>query len=154
MTLKDCLYQTLHRNNKPLKAIAEELGVSESYLYRAALPDPEDSETGTGCRFPLKKLISLIRVTGDFCTLDHIENALGRVAIALPRTDSGLTDICRMTLASVREFGELMAKVTKSLDDDDISDNELADVLKEGYEAQQAITALLAAMEKKAEEGK
>ncbi len=154
MTLKDCLYQTLHRNNKPLKAIAEELGVSESYLYRSALPDQEDSETGTGCRFPLKKLIPLILVTGDYCTLDHIENALGRVAIFLPKSDAGLTDICRMSLRSVREFGELMAEVTKSLEDSRIRDDEMSRILTEGYEAQQAIAALIAAIEKKSQEGK
>jgi len=49
-TLTEYLYSTIHRNKKPLKLIAEEIGVSDSYLTRAALPDQEDSDTGTGCR--------------------------------------------------------------------------------------------------------
>lgn len=32
--LKDCLYRTIHRNEKPLKVIAEEIGMSENYLAR------------------------------------------------------------------------------------------------------------------------
>lgn len=76
-TLRECLYNTIHRSKKPLKVIAEEIGMSENYLTRAALPDPEESETGTGCRFPLKKLIQLIRATGDYSVLDNIEHSLG-----------------------------------------------------------------------------
>lgn len=56
-TLKECLYATIHRNKKPLKLIAEEIGMSENYLTRSALPDLEESDTGSGCRFPLKKSI-------------------------------------------------------------------------------------------------
>ena len=154
MTLKDCLYQTLHRSKKPLKQIAEDIGVSESYLYRAALPDQEESDTGTGCRFPLKYLVALIRSTGDFSTLDHIENSLGRVAITLPRSAANLTDICRLTLQSVQEFGELMSEVKESLDDNLITSDELARIFKEGYHVQQSVAALIAALEKKAEEKK
>jgi len=153
MTLKECLYKTLHRNAKPLKAIADELGVSESYLYRSALPDLEDSETGTGCRFPLKQLIPLIRATGDYSTLDHIENALGRVAIPLPRHGSRLSDICRLTMKSVQEFGDLVSEVGKTMEDDRITDMERSQIVKEGYEALQAITALIDAIEEQDGEG-
>lgn len=149
MTLKDCLYRTIHRNKKPLKAIAEEIGMRENYLSRAALPDPEESETGTGCRFPLKRLIPLIRATGDYSVLDHIERSLGRVAVNLPAADAGsLRDVCRLALRAVSEFGELMREVEKSMSDDLVTASELERVQAEAYQAVAAILRLIGSMEK------
>jgi len=149
MTLRECLYQTIHRNDKPLKLIAEEIGMSENYLTRAALPDPEESDTGTGCRFPLKKLIPLIRCTGDFSTLDFVEQSLGRVAFRLPVMNGNLNDSCRLVLKTVKEFGELMSAVESSLEDDLLNNRELRSIKKEGYEAIQAIATLIKQLEEK-----
>ncbi len=143
-TLTDCLYSTIHRNKKPLKVIAEEIGMSENYLTRAALPDQEDSETGTGCRFPLKKLIPLIRATNDFSVLDTIERNLGRVGVPLPTPSGALTaDICRLTMHSVSEFGELIGWIEKAVDDGKVTPAENEKIQREGYQAVQAILALM-----------
>ncbi len=147
MTLRECLYETIHRNKKPLKLIAEEIGMSENYLTRAALPDPEESDTGTGCRFPLKKIIPLIRCTGDFSTLDFIEQSLGRVAFLLPAPSLNLPDVYRLTMISVREFGHLMAEVETAVSDGSISRQETDRIRKEGYEAIQAMVNLLKNLE-------
>jgi hypothetical protein len=148
-TLKDCLYRTIHRNKKPLKAIAEEIEMAESYLTRSALPDLDESETGTGCRFPLKKLIPLVRATGDFSALDFIERSLGRVAVKLPGSKAGsLRDICRLTLRAVSEFGEVMQEVEKSMADQLVTREELDQIREEGYQAIEALLALMHALEK------
>jgi len=148
MTLRDCLYRTIHRNQKPLKAIAEEIGMSENYLSRAALPDPEESETGTGCRFPLKRLIPLIRATGDFTVLDHIERSLGRVAVSLPAAAPGsLRDVCRLALRAVSEFGDLMREIDKSMADQLVTAAEMERVQVEAHQAVAAIVRLIGAME-------
>ena len=142
-TLRDCLYRTIHQNRKPLKAIAEEIDMSENYLTRAALPDADDSDTGTGCRFPLKKIIPLVNATKDFSTIDYIENALGRVAIELPSGKACKKDICRLTMQSVREFGELISQVDAGLADKKISAEEKEKIIAEGYEAISAIMTLI-----------
>jgi hypothetical protein len=144
-TLTECLYQTIHKNHKPLKVIAEELGMSENYLTRAALPDAEDSDTGTGCRFPLKKLIPLIKATDDFTVLDCIEKNLGRCGIALPSAKRNISEICRMTMQAVKEFGDLAGEVEKSIGDDVLTQAECDRISDEGHEAVQAILALMAA---------
>jgi len=147
MTLRDCLYRTIHRNGKPLKAIAEEIGMAESYLSRSALPDMEDSETGTGCRFPLKKLIPLIHATDDYSVLDFIEQSLGRVAIHLPKISNDLPDICRLTMQTVKEFGQLMSEIESSMADGNVNERERSRIRKEGYEAVQAIMNLVKSVE-------
>lgn len=148
-TLKECLYDTIHRNRKPLKAIAEEIGMAESYLTRAALPDQDESDTGTGCRFPLKRLIPLIRATGDFQVLDFIERSLGRVAVPLPDPAKSYRDIYCMSLKSVKEFGELMGVLEQSLEDGSLTKNETERIVREGHEAIQAIVNLLSVVENK-----
>ncbi len=148
-TLRESLYDTIHRNKKPLKAIAEEIGMTENYLTKAALPDQDESDTGTGCRFPLKKLVPLIRTTNDFAVLDCIERSLGRVAIKMPDPSKGsLHDVCRLSLRAVREFGELMAQVEKSLQDDLVTEQEMERIRKEAGKAFQAIVNLTYALEK------
>lgn len=142
-TLRDTLYQTIHRNRKPLKLIAEEIGMSENYLTRAALPDHDEQESGSGCRFPLKKLIPLIRSTADYRILDHIEASLGRVAIVLPKAHHQEDQIVRLTMQSVKEFGELMSTLDESLSDGNLSKMEIANIVREGQHAIQAIVSLL-----------
>lgn len=142
-TIRDALYKTVHRNHKPLKLIAEEIGMSENYLTRSALPDQEESESGTGCRFPLKKLIPLIRSTGDYSVLDHIEDSLGRVAIPVPKATGASTEIVRLTMKSVKEFGELMSVLDDSIADGRLSDKEIARLKSESYDAIQAISTLM-----------
>jgi hypothetical protein len=142
-TLRETLYQTIHRNKKPLKAIAEEIGISENYLTRAALPDPEESETGSGCRFPLKKLVPLIRATGDFSVLDQIEQSVDRVAIPLPKANASQDHIYRMALQTVKEFGDMMGSLDVGIADGKLSDDEIAKISREGNEAVQAIVSML-----------
>lgn len=142
-TLKESLYGTIHRNTKPLKLIAEEIGMSENYLSRAALPDTEESDTGSGCRFPLKKLVPLIRSTGDFSVLDHIETSLGRIAIKAPSPAATTAEIYRLTMQAVKEFGELMSELDSDLADKRITEAEIDRIKSEGNEAMQAIATLL-----------
>jgi hypothetical protein len=145
-TLRDSLYNTIHRNKKPLKLIAEEIGISENYLTRAALPEPEETETGSGCRFPLKKLVPLIRATNDFSVLDVIEHSLGRFGVLLPPPAGTPTaDICRLTMKSIAEFGELVSEIERSLSDNKVSKKEREKIVREGYQAVEAILSMVAA---------
>jgi hypothetical protein len=145
-TLREGLYKTIHRNKKPLKVIAEEIGMSENYLTRAALPDAEDSDTGTGCRFPLKKLIPLINTTNDYSVLDVIEQSVGRIGVLLPPSGNVSTkDICHLTIKLVKEYGELLCEVESALEDDKIESHEYEKIQREGYHAIQAILSLMEA---------
>lgn len=126
--------------------------MSENYLTRAALPDQDESDNGTGCRFPLKKLVPLIRATADFSVLDHIEQSLGRVAIALPPPSDSLQDVYRLSMRSIKEFGELMASLDAGMADGKLTAKEISHLRTEGYEAVQAITCLLHGIGKRHEQ--
>jgi len=147
-SLREHIYDTIHRNEKPLKLIAEETSMSENYLTRTGLPDHDESETGSGCNFPLKKLIPVIKSTDDYQIVDHIEESLGRVAYRLPRALGALNDVVRLSMVSIREFGELMSSLEQGIADGRLTDKERSMIAKEGYEAVQAIVSLLKGIEK------
>ena len=150
-SIKDALHATIHRHpTKSVAAIAEEIGISENYLYRSALPDQDMDGQGTGCRFPLKALIPLVRATGDFQVVDYIEYTLGRVGIVLPRLSGTMREISRLAMQAAVEFGQLMASAGKSMDDGRISTGELRRIEKEGYEAVQAIMTMVEAVRREA----
>ncbi|MGB3209456.1 MAG: phage regulatory CII family protein [Desulforhopalus sp.] len=145
-TLKDALYDTIHHNGSlTIEAIAEQLDMTKSYLYRSATPDADtDGERATGVRFPLKQLVPLIRTTGDFQVLDLIEFTLGRVALPLPKIGSLTTkDVHANALNAVVQFGDLIKEIQISIADGQISEKEQDRIDKEGREAIQAIMLLL-----------
>lgn len=115
-TLKSILYDLIHKHpTKSLEQIAEEWGVSASYLTRSALPDKDEVDNpdlATGCRFPLKK-------------------------------KPGREKLHRQLAKSIQEFGELIQAVGESIEDGTITDTERHTCQKEAYELIQAIMSLL-----------
>jgi hypothetical protein len=77
--LKTHLYLTVHGSKKSVEQLADECGISASYLYRACL----DGESG--CRFPLDLAIPLMQASGDFQVLDHLNMRCGRITVNLAR---------------------------------------------------------------------
>lgn len=79
-SIKTLLYETIHRNKKSVEQIADELGISASYLYRAGLPLDE-----SGVRFPLDYLIPLMKATNNYAILEQIANICGFLLVKEPR---------------------------------------------------------------------
>ncbi len=70
-SLKDILYLALHSSKKSASEIADQLGVSENYLYRSVMP------TESGVKFPVELLIPFMRATENFQPLRHIAHRSG-----------------------------------------------------------------------------
>jgi len=104
--LKKVLYETVHRRTgKTVDALADELGISPNYLYRACLPI---DETGSGCRFPLELLIPLMNATGDYSMLRHLAHRTGHVVSRVPRSR-------RRTAAELNEHQKTLADYFRAL---------------------------------------
>ncbi len=143
--LKTHLHATIHRHPaKSVPQIADDLGISSSYLYRAALPC--EGETATGCRFPLDLLIPLVRSTGDYQVLDYLEAAVGRVAIALPSGTAGTRELALQTCRVVKEFGETASAAGAAIADGKVTRREAEVVEREALEAVREIMALVEAV--------
>lgn len=148
-TQKDALHEMIHESGIPVKELAELLGVGYGYLIRMALPDARESETGSGCSFPLWLLVPAIRNTGNFVVLDQMEESVGRVAFAVPKNDTKERDVCRQAMRATKEFGELMGEVEKALKDDVLKQHERENIAREARHVLSAVGSLLHMVEKK-----
>jgi hypothetical protein len=146
VTLTDVIHATIHRHpKKSLRWIAEEIGMAPSYLGRAGLPSDADDQAG--CNFPLKKLVPLIRATGDFGILDWIEGSVGRVAIPLPAPGAGSDVIYQKLVHVVAEFGDMTRATGEALKDGRVSRREYDEIRTQTMEQIRASLALLAQLE-------
>jgi len=78
-SLKEILYQTIHRSRATVPELADILGVSPNYLYKMGLP------TDNGARFPLELLLPLMRATGNYAVLRHLADRSGFLLVKIPR---------------------------------------------------------------------
>ena len=128
--LKTAIKKTIMGSSKGVPAIADELGCSESLMYRYGL----DGESGA--EFPLKRLIPLMKCTEDFRLLHHVAARCGFVLVKLRRSSALkgkdpevineiqarfsriLSDFCRYTAdVSAEETLELLDHIDQHLSD-------------------------------------
>lgn len=85
--IKTILYETIHRNKKSVEQIADEVGISASYLYRAGLPLDE-----SGVKFPLDYLIPLMKATNNYAILEKIAWICGFLLVKEPKVRTPRTE--------------------------------------------------------------
>jgi hypothetical protein len=105
--LKTQLHFTVHGARKSVPELADEIGVSASYLYRAC------TEGESGCKFPLELLIPLMQASGDYALLDHLNARCGRITTSLPRVGRLKRKDPQVVNEIERKFHEVMAAVLK-----------------------------------------
>ena len=78
MDIKKALYGTIHRKKESVEEIADRVGCSASLLYRCC--NVNDSQA----RFPLEKLLPLMRSVNDYSILRHLASRSGFILYKLP----------------------------------------------------------------------
>lgn len=91
--IKTILYETIHRNKKSVEQIADEIGISANYLYRAGLPLDE-----SGVKFPLDYLIPLMKATGNYAILEQIAWICGFLLVREPRVKMPKEDAIELVI--------------------------------------------------------
>ena len=105
-TIKTVLYQTIHRNKKSVEQIADEMGISSSYLYRAGLPTDE-----SGVKFPVEHITPLIRATRNNSILEHLASLNGFILVKVPKYKNSKSEEIDM----VDEYQEATTKALRAL---------------------------------------
>jgi hypothetical protein len=115
-SIKTILYETIHRNKKTVDQIADEIGISANYLYRAGLPLEE-----SGAKFPIDYLIPLMKSTGNYSILEQIANICGFLLVKEPRIKTPkseaidlINDYQDITTTAVRKLKKFLDKPTQS----------------------------------------
>lgn len=143
MTLQEAIYETIHHGKKPLKSIAADLEMKENNLTQIGLEYPTSNLWA-------KRIPPLIKSSEVYLILDVLEHQVGRIGITIPNTTEKTTsDIFRLTMKSMTEFGELIKEIEKSLkNDDSIDTNESKKINAKGWKAIQDILSLMATCKK------
>jgi len=102
---KSILYNTIHRNRKTIDQIADEIGVSSNSLYRYCI------EGESGSEMPARRLVPLMKATGNYELLKHIAYLCGFVCIKMPKFIKVKTDEFEV----INEYQEVTVKATREL---------------------------------------
>ena len=105
-TIKLLLHDTLLSSKKSVPLLADETGMSTSYLYRACNPEDESN-----ARFPLDYLVPLMHATNNYSVVKHIANLCGFVLTVLPRPKSNRKE----KNAFISEYQDITVTAAKHL---------------------------------------
>lgn len=104
------------------KAVAAELGVSLSLVYKWAQPN---SELGSGSRNPLDRTKKLLDLTGDLRIVQWLCQQAGGHFVRNPATTGTRDyDIAPATAEIVNQFADLLKVITKAAADRSIDPDE------------------------------
>lgn len=101
----------------------------------------------SGHKAGVELLLPVMDMTGSCLPLDVMAEAMGGFFVHMPEVEGDCAALAAQCLASVREFGNLMASVADALADGLITKEERRAIAEKGYRAQTAILALLRLVE-------
>ena len=103
--IKKVIYKTIHRSKKTISQIADEMGIDEMSLYKYPLPGE------SGSNIPLKRIVPLMKVTGDYSLLKHLCILCDHIAIKIPRFKASKGDSTEI----ISEYQEASAQAFKDM---------------------------------------
>lgn len=108
------------------KEVASELGVSLSLVYKWA---QEQSDTGSGSRNPLDRVVELFKLTGDHRILEYIcEHCDGYfVRNPVSHCQKGF-QVLPATNEIVAQFSSLLMRISGAAQDNSITNDEAEDI--------------------------
>lgn len=109
-SLNEVLHETFHRSKKKPQEIADELGVSYNYLARAVLEGP------SGCNFPLRLLVPLMKATRNFGVLKKLAHLCGFMVVPLPKGIRKLGDAHSDLRRYQKRFAGLLEELVDFVD--------------------------------------
>ncbi|MGB0328395.1 MAG: phage regulatory CII family protein [Akkermansiaceae bacterium] len=108
------------------KAVASELGVSLSLVYKWA---QEQSETGSGSRNPLDRLLEIIRLTEEPRIIEWLcEKSDGYFVRNPPNSCEQGFEVLPATNEIVAQFSELLSQISQAALDSSITLDEAKDI--------------------------
>lgn len=103
-----------------VKALAARLNLSTALVYKWCQESPKDDPSGSGARNPLDRLKEITEATGDPRVINWLCNAAGGFFVENPNVTPGEAQeqLLATTQRMVMDFGELLATLSRSIEDD------------------------------------
>ncbi len=119
-----------------VKALAARLNVSTALVYKWCQEPPSELPTGSGARNPLDRLREIYEATQDPHVINWLCAAAGGFFVPNPRVEPGCREenLLNTTQRVVEEFGELLAAVSSSIEDDGHISKDEAGRIRQSWE--------------------
>ena len=126
MESHEVLKAAFDNNDSSPKEVASELGVSLSLVYKWA---QDQSDTGSGSRNPLDRVVELYKLTGDPRILEYIcEHSDGYfVRNPVSHCEKGF-EVLPATNEIVAQFARLLMRISLAAQDNSITNDEAEDI--------------------------
>jgi hypothetical protein len=119
-----------------VKALAARLNLSTALVYKWCQEPARDDPGGSGARNPLDRLREIVDATGDARVINWLCNAAGGFFVQNPDVAPGETEeqLLSTTQRMVMDFGELLATLSRSIEDDGQISTPEADRIRQAWE--------------------
>lgn len=107
------------------KAIASELGISLSLVYKWA---EKQSEDGSGSRNPLDRLLTMIDLSGDNGIVEWLCQQCGGYFVPNPESERLKKSFLPATQEIIGQFSELLSRISAAAVDHTITPDEAEDI--------------------------
>lgn len=119
-----------------IKAVAAKLKVSTALVYKWC-QEPGAAEPGaSGARNPLDRIRILCELTGDARVINWLCQGAGGFFVANPAVAPGDREeqLLGTTQRVVEDFGELLADISRSIENDGVISRDEADHIRQSWE--------------------
>lgn len=147
MSLLDAAYDVVHEHPGGAAVLAVRLKKSPTTLCH------ELTATGSA-KLGLLDAKKISDFTGDLRILQAWAGEAGQMLVPLPGMGGGSDECLAKLSGAAKEFSDLVAEVSISLSDGDVSDNDLARIRREAAELFATVHGLLTAVELRNQAGK
>jgi hypothetical protein len=103
-----------------VKAVAAEMGLSESLVYKWSQEPAGDDREKSGARNPLDRVIELYRLTGDPAILVWLCAQAGGMFVENPqglKPEKLDSTVIRNTQVMIKEFSDLLNEISDAIND-------------------------------------
>ncbi|MBW7905220.1 MAG: hypothetical protein LC135_05735 [Phycisphaerae bacterium] len=120
-----------------VKALAARLNLSAALVYKWCQESPGDDPTASGARNPLDRIKVIYDLTGDADLVNWICHAAGGFFVKNPQVTPGAADreMLGATQRVVQQFGELLASISRSIENDGVITTDEAEHIRQHWEA-------------------
>ena len=119
------------------KAVAARLRLSTALVYKWCQEPPSDEDPqSSGARNPLDRLHAIAKATEDPRVVNWLCNQAGGFYVANPEVDPGEHEeyVLGTTQRVVQDFGDLLSKISQSVEDDGQITPDEADNIRQSWE--------------------
>lgn len=124
-------------NKVGVKVLAGRLGLSTALIYKWCQESTKDDPAASGARNPLDRLKDIYDITGDDRVINWLCNESAGFFVRNPSVPAAQADASLLTSTQrmVEDFGEMLAQVSGSWENDQQISADEADRIRQRWEA-------------------